>query len=162
MLSCNCSENKIEVDQSKHIGLTELETDRQYNILYSNEQIEYAQKQAELIDEAYLFLSGIMGPKKDFYLLVVSGKDWEKNAYSPVAGMPEYYKGNLIVGAGQNDMASGYEEMISNFPESMTSDLKNTYTNEFGEFDMRLFLINFRFMNLLIIFRTQKIKKATQ
>ena len=71
MLSCNYSEKKIEVDQSKHIGLTELETDHPYSILYSNEQIEYAKKQAELIDEAYLFLSRIMGPKKDFCLLVI-------------------------------------------------------------------------------------------
>jgi len=139
MFSCNYSEKKIEVDQSKHIGLTELRTDHPYNILFSNEQIEYAKKQAELIDKAYLFLSNIMGPKKDFYLLVISGKDWEKNAYSPMVGMPGYYKGNLIVGAGQNDMASGYEEMIRSLPESMTSELIKTYTNEIGEFDMRLF-----------------------
>ena len=139
MLSCNYSVNKIEVDRSKHIDLIELETDRPYKILYSKEQIEYAKKQVELIDEAYLFLSRIMGPKKDFYLLMVSSKDWEKNAYSPVVGMPEYYKGNLIVGAGQNEMASGYEEMVNSFPESMTVDLIKTYTNELGKFDIRLF-----------------------
>ena len=139
VLSCNYSENKIEIDRSRHIDLIELETDRPFKILYSKEQIEYAKKQVELVDEAYLFLSRIMGPKKDFYLLVVSSKDWEKNAYSPVVGMPEYYKGNLIVGAGQNEMASGYEEMVNSFPESMTVDLIKTYTNELGKFDMRLF-----------------------
>lgn len=139
LLSCNSTEKKIEIDQSKHIGLTELETNHPFKILYSSGQINYAKKQTALIDEAYKFLSGIMGPKKDFYLLVIEKKDWEKNAYSPVTGMPEYYKGNLIVGAGQNDMALGYEEMIMSLPEEMSSDLIKTYTNDLGEFDMRLF-----------------------
>jgi len=139
LLSCSSPEKKIEVDQSKHVGLTELESSDTFKILYSGGQREYARKQAALIDEAYKFLSEIMGPKKDFYLLVIDGKDWEKNAYSPVAGMPEYYKGNLIVGAGQNDMASNFEEMIMSFPEQMTNNLIKTYSNDLGEFDMRLF-----------------------
>lgn len=139
LLSCNSREKKIEVDQSKHEGLTELESNHPFKTLYSNGQIEQAKKQNALISEAYEFLSEIMGSKKDFCLLVIEGKDWEKNAYSPVVGMPEYYKGNLIVGAGQSDMALGYEEMIKSFPEEMTIDLTKTYTNDLGEFDMRLF-----------------------
>lgn len=139
VLSCNSLEKKIEVDQSKHIDLAELETNHPFKILYGNGEITYAKKQTALIDEAYLFLSEIMGPKKDFCLLVIAGKDWDKNAYSPITGMPEYYKGNLIVGAGQNDMASGYEELIRSFPEVLTSDLIKTYTNDAEAFDMRLF-----------------------
>lgn len=139
LLSCNSPEKKIAIDQSKHIGLIELESNQAFKILYSSGQINHARKQTALIDEAYKFLSEIMGAKKDFCLLVLKGKDWEKNAYSLVAGMPEYYKGNLIVGAGQNDMASGYGGMIRNLPEEMTNDLIKTYTNELGEFDMSLF-----------------------
>ena len=139
LVSCRNSETKIEADLSKHEGLNTLESKYPFTTLYSHEQLDQAQKQSELINEAYEFLSEIMGPKKEFYLLVVDGKDWNRNAYSPVVGMPEYYRGNLIVGAGQNDMAIGYQEMIKSFPESMTSDLVKTYTNGAGELDMSLF-----------------------
>lgn len=139
LLSCNSPEKKIEPDQSKHIGLTELEANHSFKTLYSNGEQNQAKKQTVLVAEGYQFLSEIMGPKESFCLLVIADKDWEKNAYSPVVGMPEYYKGNLIVGAGRNEMASGYEEMIRSFPEEMTSDLITTYTNDLGEFDMSLF-----------------------
>lgn len=137
--SCNSPERKIEVDRSRHVGLKSLETTGPYKILYSEGQMNSAKTQDSLIREAYGFLSDILGPKREFYLLVVAGKDWDKNAYSPIPGMPEYYKGNLIVGAGENDLASGYEEMIRSFPVAMTSDLIETYTNNLGQFDMRLF-----------------------
>jgi len=139
LLACNSSDKKIVVDESKHIGLKVLDTDQEYKVLHSEGYEEYAREQAKLIDEAYLFLSNIMGPKNDFCLLVVSETDWEKNAYSPIPGMPEYYKGNLIVGAGQNSMAADYEAMIRSFPEEMTSNLIQTYTNDLGDFDMKLF-----------------------
>lgn len=139
ILSCDTHDGKIDVDRSRHEGLVQFETTGPYKVLYSEGQSEKVKKQDSLIKEAYRFLSAIMGPKKEFYLLVVAGKDWSKNAYSPVPGMPEYYKGNLIVGADQNELAMGYEEIINGFPKVMTSDLIETYTNTFKEFDMSLF-----------------------
>lgn len=138
-ISCNPSEKIIEVDKSKHIGLKQLKTNGPYKVLYSTGKIEEAEKQASLINEAYGFLSGIMGPKKDFYLLVVSEENWKKNAYSPVPGMPGYYKGNLVVGAGQNSMATGYAKMIESLPREMTTALYDTYANSAGELEMKLF-----------------------
>lgn len=139
IFSCTTPQRKVEVDRSRHVGLKPLETTGPYHVIYSEGQMNSAKTQDFLVKEAYSFLSGIMGPKMEFYLLVVAGEDWEKNAYSAIRGMPEYYKGNLIVGAGQNDMASGYEEVLRSFPEAMTSDLIKMYTNNSGEFDMRLF-----------------------
>ncbi|SFZ91860.1 hypothetical protein SAMN05428642_102395 [Flaviramulus basaltis] len=139
LFSSHSQEKQIKVDQTKHADLIELETTHPFKTLYSDGQINHAKKQSTLIDEAYLFLSKIMGPKKDFYLLVIASKDWEKNAYSPISGMPGYYKGNLIVGAEKNDLASGYEEMINSFPEDMTTNLVKTYTNNLEVFDMSLF-----------------------
>ncbi|MFP2996856.1 hypothetical protein ABN763_13145 [Spongiivirga sp. MCCC 1A20706] len=139
LLSCNSQNKNIEPDRSKHVGLTQLNSNYAFKTLHSGGEIAHAMKQSELVDEAYQFLSEIMGPKKQFCLLVISGKDWNKNAYSPVIGMPEYYRGNLIVGAGQNDMASGFEELIMSFPKEMTKNLTDTYTNDLGTFDLRLF-----------------------
>ncbi|NAS13705.1 hypothetical protein [Poritiphilus flavus] len=139
LLSCNSTKEKITTDQSRHVGLTELETTHSFKTLYSNGAIDHAEKQTALVHEAYEFLSKIMGPKEEFCLLVVAGEDWEKNAYSPVVGMPEYYKGNLIVGTEKNEMALGYGEMIKSMPEEMTVDLIRTYINDEGELDMGLF-----------------------
>lgn len=139
LISCNSSEKKINADKSKHNGLTELETDQLYKVLYSDGELNEAKKQSILVEEAYQFLSGIMGAKENFCLLIISENDWGRNAYSPIPGMPEYYKGNLIVGAGQNSMADGYEEMIGSFPEEITKELIEVYTNESNELDMKLF-----------------------
>lgn len=128
-----------EVDSTKHKGLILLDTKAPFPVLYSKGEEAHAQKQAALVAEAYTFLADIMGPKKANFLLVVSESDWSTNAYFPLQGMPEYYKGNLIVGAGQNSMADGYEQMVGGFPTEMTTELKKVYTNGDGEFDMQLF-----------------------
>lgn len=128
-----------EVDSSKHTGLVPLDKQSPFPVLHSKGEEAHAEKQASLVAEAYEFLSDIMGPKEANCLLVISESDWETNAYFPVPGLPEYYKGNLIVGAGQNSMADGYEQMIGGFPPEMTVDLKKVYTNTNGKFDMQLF-----------------------
>jgi len=139
LLSCNSNDKKIEIDQSKHIGLTKLNSNHPFKTLFSNGEINQAKKQTDLINEAYQFLSEIMGPKNEFCLLVIASKDWVNNAYSPNIGMPEYYRGNLIVGAEQNEMASNFEEMIRGFPKEITNDLIAAYNNDLGEFDLSLF-----------------------
>ncbi|MEM8762643.1 MAG: hypothetical protein AAGD88_02445 [Bacteroidota bacterium] len=139
LFSCNSPKKKVEIDTSKHVGLVTFDSEKPFKVLYSEGHLEDAEKQAELIDEAYQFLSDIMGPKEHFCLMVISEKDWERNAYLPIPGMPGYYKGNLTLGAGHNSMALVYEEMIKSFPEEMTHDLVKTYTNAQGAFDMRLF-----------------------
>jgi len=128
-----------EVDTTKHAGLVPLEIKLPFKVLHSQGEEVHAKQQAALVAEAYAFLTEIMGQKENNCLLVVSEADWATNAYSPVPGMPEYYKGNLIVGAGQNSMADGYEQIIGSFPPEMTADLKTVYTNADGEFDMQLF-----------------------
>lgn len=139
MLACTSLGKEYKPDQSKHAGLVELEATYPFPVLYSDGVIAEARQQAELVGEAYQMLKGIMGPKDNFCLLVIAGEDWERNAYSPVVGMPEYYKGNLIVGAGHSEIAAGYEEMIASFPSDMTTDLMETYINDQGELDMGLF-----------------------
>ena len=139
LLSCNSNEKKVEVDISKHKGLVTLETNYPFKTLYSPGKTDQAEKQSYLVNEAYEFLSGIMGAKEDFYLLVVAKEDWEKNAYSPVVGLPEYYKGNIIVGVGKPDIALDYEDMVRSFPEGMTNNLIQAYTNDSGELDMSLY-----------------------
>lgn len=128
-----------EVDSTKHAGLVPLESKLPFKVLHSKGEEVHAEKQAALVAEAYAFLTEIMGQKENNCLLVVSEADWATNAYSPVPGMPEYYEGNLIVGAGQNGMADGYEHMLGGFPPEMITDLKAVYTNTEGEFDMQLF-----------------------
>ena len=91
--------NEVAIDQSKHEGLIELSSSgsNSIKVLYSEGHQAEAKKQADLISDAYAFLSNIMGPKKDFCVLVVAQKDWGRNAYIDIPGMPEYYKGNIIV-----------------------------------------------------------------
>lgn len=131
--------DKIAIDQSKHEGLVTLNSESDLKILYSKGQEEEAQKQDALLADAYEFLSEIMGDKKAFCVLVVAQEDWSKNAYSPVPGMPEYYKGNLIVGAGQNAIADDYGQMIESFPKEMTQAIYEVYANGSSELDMKLF-----------------------
>ncbi|MEM8507909.1 MAG: hypothetical protein AAF717_08770 [Bacteroidota bacterium] len=131
--------NSIPVDQSKHKGLVELNSDSSLKVLYSKGHEKAARKQAALLADAYQFLSGIMGEKTEFCVLVVAEEDWSKNAYTPVPGLPEYYKGNIIVGAGQNAMADEYAQMLSSFPKEMTATLYEVYQNEAGRLDMQLF-----------------------
>ncbi len=139
IVSCKPEEKKIEIDNSKHQGLVSLQANQEFEVLHSQGHVEHAKRQLDLIQEAYQFLEEIMGPKKDFCLLVIAEKDWKKNAYSPVLGMPEYYKGNLIVGAGHNSMAEGYGEMIASFPEEMTSPVYAVYASDGADLDMKLF-----------------------
>lgn len=131
--------NEAPIDQSKHKGLVELGSESSFKILHSKGYVKEAEKQAALISDAYEFLSEIMGPKKNFYVLVVAQEDWSKNAYMPVPGLPEYYKGNIIVGAGQNAMADDYGQMVSSFPKEMTKALYEVYRNDEGQLDMKLF-----------------------
>lgn len=133
--------NEIIIDQSKHEGLIELSSSdsNPIKVLYSEGYKAEAKKQAELISDTYGFLSAIMGPKKDFCALVVSQDDWSKNAYGPVPGLPEYYKGNIIVGAGQNAIADDYAQMVNSFPKEMTKELYEVYQNDTGQLDMKLF-----------------------
>ncbi|MFS4447051.1 hypothetical protein [Maribacter sp. 2307UL18-2] len=130
---------ETSVDTAKHEGLQQLEFESTFKVLHSTGEAAHAQEEAALVNEAYQFLTAIMGEKSDFCLLVLSEKDWATHAYLPVPGMPEYYKGNLIVGAGKNSMADGYEQMLGGFPPEMTTELKAVYTNAEGEFDMQLF-----------------------
>ncbi|RNC91892.1 MAG: hypothetical protein ED555_01905 [Allomuricauda sp.] len=127
------------IDQSKHEGLIELDFEGAFKVLHSNGHEVEAEKQASLISDAYQFLSEIMGPKSEFCILVVAIEDWAKNAYMPVPGLPEYYKGNIIVGAGQNAMADDYAQMLGSFPPEMTSTLYEIYKDEKGNLDMKLF-----------------------
>ena len=71
--------------------------------------------------------------------MVVASEDWSKNAYMPVPGLPEYYKGNIIIGAGQNAMADDYGQMLSGFPKGMTAKVYEIYQDENGNLDMKLF-----------------------
>jgi len=137
--SCAPNENNSKIDKSKHDGLLRFDTNSAYQIYYSEGHLEEVKKQAIYIEEAYEFLSELLYKKTDFAVLVISEKDWEINAYSPVPGMPEYYKGNLIVGAGQNAMADGYAQMLHNFPSEVTEHLFNIYTDASGNLDMKLF-----------------------
>ncbi|MEM9051770.1 MAG: hypothetical protein AAGC47_06935 [Bacteroidota bacterium] len=139
LFSCNSNEKKVEVDISKHEGLEMLETNYPFTTLYSPGKTDQAEEQSYLVYEAYEFLSGIMGANENFYLLVVAKEDWAKNAYSPVVGLPEYYKGNIIVGAGKPYIAMDYEDMIRSLPEEMTQDLTQAYTDDLGELDMSLY-----------------------
>ena len=131
--------NGVPVDHSKHKDLVALKSDSLINVLYSKGYQAEAKKKAILISDAYEFLSAIIGPKKDFYVLVVALEDWSKNAYMPVPGLPEYYKGNIIVGAGQNAMADDYAQMIGSFPKEMTKALYQVYQDDAGQLDMKLF-----------------------
>ncbi len=130
---------EVIIDQSKHEGLIELRSDSDIKVLHSQGYLKEAQKQAALIADGYQFLSKIIGPKKDFCVLVVDKENWSKNAYMPIPGLPEYYKGNIIVGAGQNTMADDYGQMISSFPKEMTEKLYETYQDSNGNLDMKLF-----------------------
>ncbi len=131
--------NGAPIDQSKHQGLVALDPDSSIKVLYSKGYQAEAKRQADLISDAYAFLSKIMGPKKEFYVLVVAQEDWSRNAYMSIPGLPEYYKGNIIVGAGQNAMADEYAQMISSFPKEMTKVLYEVYQNDAGQLDMKLF-----------------------
>ncbi len=139
MFSCSSSKNRIKIDQSKHVGLTALQSDYVFKTLYSTGKLNEATEKSHQLNAAYDFLSELMGPKEDFSLLVVAREDWEQNAYLPVVGLPQYYKGNIIVGAGKSDIALDYEKMIRSFPEDMVSNVIKTYTNDCGEFDMGLY-----------------------
>ena len=77
--SCNAQKQTIEMDSSKHKGLMELETSFPFRTLYSIGAQDQAKKQTTLVNEAYEFLSPIMGPKKDFCVLVLAEEDWNKN-----------------------------------------------------------------------------------
>ena len=136
--SCKTQEAN-PIDTSKHEGLVVFEHSNPYQVLFSDGYEEEAKMQAEVIAEAYEFLSAIMGPREDIAVLVLAEEDWENNAYSPVPGMPEYYKGNLIVGAGHNSMAEGYADLVRSFPQEMAATLIEDYTNAEGELDMKLF-----------------------
>ncbi|MEM8926684.1 MAG: hypothetical protein AAGC45_00660 [Bacteroidota bacterium] len=131
--------SEVSIDQSKHEGLVALNSGSSIKVLYSQGYQAEAKKKAVLISDAYEFLSAIMGPKKDFYVLVVAQEDWSKNAYMPIPGLPEYYKGNIIVGAGQNAMADDYAQMIGSFPKEMTKVLYQVYQDDAGQLDMKLF-----------------------
>lgn len=138
LISCNSSKEKIRIDQSKHIGLKELKTDMPYRIFYSEGYIQQAEENAELLKDAYIFLSDIMGAKEQFCLLVVSKKDWGRNAYTKTV-LPQYGLGNVVVCPEKEDVAIGNEIMIRSFPKEMTKELSQTYTNENGELDLRLY-----------------------
>ncbi|MBW8332987.1 MAG: hypothetical protein K0M40_13265 [Prolixibacteraceae bacterium] len=141
LFSCNSAKDKIKIDETKHVGLTELKTDMPYRILYSPGEIQQAKKNAELLKEAYLFLSDIMGPKEQFCLLVVSEKDWgEKNTYFPASViLPCYFMGNVIISTGKDLVAKGIEKRILSFPEESKSEFIKTFTNDIGEPDGKLF-----------------------
>ncbi|MEM6806477.1 MAG: hypothetical protein AAF696_34075 [Bacteroidota bacterium] len=141
LLACttNKEEEKILVDESKHVGLEILDNSKGLKVLFSKGYEGEARKQSELISEAYTFLSEIMGDKKEFSLLVIGQEDWERNAYGPMPGFPEYYKGNLIVGAGQNVLADNYAQMLASFPEEMTTSLYEVYADSKGLLDMKLY-----------------------
>ena len=91
----------------------------------------------EILEILFLLVLVFLQIKKDFSLLVVGQEDWKRNAYGPIPGFPEYYKGNLIVGAGQNALADQYAQMLSSFPPEMTAPLYEVYANENQVLDMK-------------------------
>ncbi len=139
LFGCTEEEKSVLVDDSIHLGLQSLDSPYPFKTLYCEGVKEEADQQSVLVDDAYNFLSAFMGEKDAFCLLVVAPDDWERNAYSPVVGMPEYYKGNLIVGAGKNPLSMNYEALISSFPEEARAEIISLYQNEASEFDLDLF-----------------------
>jgi hypothetical protein len=123
--------------EDKHIGLKELKTDMPYRIFYSEGYIQQAQKNAELLKEAYLFLSDIMGPKENLNLLVVSKKDWSRNAYEKSVWAHCFLE-DIVVCPEKDNVTEGLEAMILSFPKEMTKELFLTFSDENGELDMRL------------------------
>ncbi len=71
VIACKSPVTKIEIDASKHAGLKELASTHTFKILHSEGHETEAKDQADLVQEAYKFLAGIMGPKQDFCLMVV-------------------------------------------------------------------------------------------
>ncbi len=138
-ICCTGKSEQVPVDTSKHVGLVTLESEHPFQVLYSEGHLPETKKRAALVAEAYTYLSQIMGDKKDFYVLVLSQNDWANNAYSPAPGMPEYYKGNLITGAGTNALADDYADLLASFPKEHTEKIYQVYGNDAGELDMRLF-----------------------
>ena len=137
LVSCTSSVNRIEIDKTYHSGLKKLNSDTPYTILYSKDILQQASVCATLVEEAYLFLSQIMGPKKEFCLCVISEEEWQKKIDIPI--MPFCWKGNVVFCPGKNVIADGTKMMIESLPREISSPLVKTYTNNQGELDMNLY-----------------------
>jgi hypothetical protein len=79
------------------------------------------------LNDAKLYFDKIFQTDLDFAVLFIENSEWNKYAYFPPPGMPQAWKGNIILGLEKSIISREVEKEITQLPEQYWTSLKSVY-----------------------------------
>ncbi|HRO06697.1 MAG TPA: hypothetical protein PLE75_08440 [Ferruginibacter sp.] len=109
-------------------------------VYYSKGYDQRTQAIAQRVQHAMGYFEQLLHSRADVTLLVLSETDWPKYTSMPVVGMPHYKNSKeLVVAAHDNALWKSFIPPLNELPESLATQIKNTYKTEDGTLSMQPF-----------------------
>ncbi|PTM02690.1 MAG: hypothetical protein DA407_14970 [Bacteroidetes bacterium] len=129
---CNsCKQEHADwIDRSKHEGLHDIALSNNFETYATETNPNNLENTINNLELAKAYFDKIFDEDLNFAVLFVDNQNWDTYAFTPPPGMPQaHYEGNIVLGLNKSEMASGFEQALSQMPPQATQELK-TY---FGE-----------------------------
>ncbi|WP_047247375.1 hypothetical protein [Maribacter thermophilus] len=117
------------IDNSKHSGLIELNTDYPFKVLVSNDTTNNTTETLKNMNNAKLYFDKTFQTNLKFAVLFIENKKWNTYAYFPPPGLPQAGSGNVILGLDKSIVSMEVEKMLKKLPEQHLGKLKSVYGN---------------------------------
>lgn len=117
------------IDNSKHSGLIELNTDYPFKVLVSNDTMNNTTETLKNMNNAKLYFDKTFQTNLKFAVLFIENKKWNTYAYFPPPGLPQAGSGNVILGLDKSIVSMEVEKMLKKLPEQHLGKLKSVYGN---------------------------------
>lgn len=115
------------IDTTIHKGLAELDTDYPFQVLVSNDSIKTTSETTKNLNSAKSYFDEIFNMDLNFAVLFIENKHWNEYAYFPPPGIPQAWKGNVILGLEKSSISKQVANSLTNLPEEHLLSLKKVY-----------------------------------
>lgn len=115
------------IDTTIHKSLTKLDTDYPFKVLVSNDSLKTTSETTKILNNAKSYFDEIFNMDLDFAVLFIENENWNEYAYFPPPGIPQAWKGNVILGLDKSSISKQVENGISTLPEEHLLPLKKVY-----------------------------------
>lgn len=115
------------IDTTIHKGLVELDAAYPFKVLVSNDSIKTTSETIKNLNNAKSYFDEIFQMDLDFAVLFIENEHWNEYAYFPPPGIPQAWKGNVILGLDKSSISKQVAHSLSNLPEEHLLPLKKVY-----------------------------------
>ena len=130
LLSTTVKADRNWIDSSRHKGLDRAAVQVPFNVYATSPLQPQHLPVLKRLTKAKAFFDSQFAVDLPFAVMMLDNAHWESIAYYPPPGMPQAWKGNIILGLDNSAMASKVRNALTPLPADIKSSLFQTYGKE--------------------------------